>query len=234
MNNTIIKMIHPLLLRLMKMQNQHELHIINEVPELKGNAIFAVNHSCRWDMPIVSQLINRHTYVLVGKQRLDIMSRCAFYLNGVVYVDRKDKKSKSNAANVMLELLRKGENLCMYPEGTWNLTPSKPTLPLYWGIIDIARKAKVPILPVVLEYKGIDCYVKFGTPIYVGEKDSKQDKINVLADSMATMKWDIWEMFPRVSRADIDEEEWNREVQKRIMEYSPLDYEYEKSCVRMV
>ena len=37
----------------------------------------------------------------------------------------------------MVDLLNNGANLIMFPEDTWNLTPSKPMLSLYWGIIDI-------------------------------------------------------------------------------------------------
>lgn len=73
-----------------------------------------------------------------------------------------------------------------------------------------------------------------GEPVYVDLADSKQGKINELSDKMATLKWDIWEIFPKVSRADIDESEWNQEIERRLMEYPCLDYEYEKSCVLKV
>ena len=96
----------------------------------------------------------------------------------------------------------------------------------------IARKAEIPIIPVVLEYKENDCYVKFGSPVYITKNDSKQNKIDELSDKMASMKWEIWEMFPVISRTEIDEQEWEREVRKRIMEYPKLNYEYEKSCIR--
>lgn len=82
-----------------------------------------------------------------------------------------------------------------------------------------------------MEFSKNNCYVKFGQPIYVDEKDDKKDKIDELTDSMSTMKWNIWEMFPIQSRESIDLEEWKREVQRRLEEYPRLDYEYEKSCV---
>lgn len=221
-----------LLLRLIKLYCRYDLHIVNDIPILNANAIFAINHSCRYDMPIVGQAIGRHAYVLVGKQNLDLLDRIFFRLNGVIYVDRMDKESKKAATNAMLKTLLKGHNLCVYPEGTWNLTPSKPMLPLYWGIIDIAKDAKTPIISVILEYKENDCYVKFGSPIFITQDDSKQDKINELTDMMATMRWDIWSMFPVMSRDKIDESEWGREIQKRIKEYPKFDYEYEKSVIR--
>lgn len=119
----------------------------------------------------------------------------------------------------------------MFPEGTWNLSPSKPMLPLYWGIIDIAKKTGCPIVPIVLEYRGNVCYAKWGRTIYVTGRDSKQDKIKEISDILATMKWEIWELFPIVSRRKICEDEWEQEVRRRLAEYPKLDYEYEKSCV---
>ena len=34
-------------------------------------------------------------YILVGKQRLLLLDRIVFHLNGAVWVDRKDKASKA-------------------------------------------------------------------------------------------------------------------------------------------
>lgn len=237
-NNIIQDFFHPVLIRLMKSQRKQrkqQLFVLNEPPVYKGIcAIYAVNHSCRYDFPITSEVISYRMNVLVGKQRLDLIDRICFRLNGVVYVDRHSSESKKAASKKIQSLLKQGQNLCIYLEGTWNLTSSKPLLPLYWGIIDIAREAACPIIPLVLEYRENDCYVKFGTPVYVAKEDNKQTKIDELSDKMASLRWDIWEKFPVVSRTSVDQKEWEREVRKRIAEYPKLDYEYEKSCVRKV
>lgn len=224
-------MFHAAIRALIKFQSKYCLHILNVQPKAKTNVIYAVNHSCKDDFPLTCAAVGRHMYVLVGRQHLRLIDRIGFCLNGVIYVDRKDKANRKTAISKMKSLLGKGYNLCIYPEGTWNLAASKPMLPLYWGIITIAGEAKVPIVPVIMEYRGEDCYVKFGLPMYIRENDDKKDKINELTDSMATMKWEIWEMFPVVSRGSIDKDEWTREVKRRLEEYPWLDYEYEKSCV---
>lgn len=104
-------------------------------------------------------------------------------------------------------------------------------LPLYWGIIDIAGETNRPIIPLVLEYRERDCYAKFGTPIYVAQADPKRDKIRELSEKMATLKWELWELFPMTSRQELDESEWEREKQRRLAEYPKLDYDYEKSVI---
>ncbi len=225
------KLIHPLILRLMKQQKKHELHMLNSHPKVVGNAIYAINHSCRYDMPYAAEAIKQHTYVLVGRQRLNMIDRIAFFLNGVIFVDRKSRSDKTIAKNKMKELILHGKNLCMFPEGTWNLTPSKPMLPLYWGIIDIARETKRPIIPLILEYEKEDCYIKWGEPFYVAETDAKQNKIEELSDKMASLRWDIWEIFPSLLRKELDDTEWEKEMYRRLAEYPKLDYEYERSVI---
>lgn len=229
-----IKRIHVGFSSLAKFQSKYHMHILNEHPKTRENVIYAVNHSCIDDFTLTCAAIGRQAYVLVGKQKMKLIDRVCFLLNGVVWIDRKDKVDRKAACRKMKRLLMKKENICVYPEGTWNLTPSKPMLPLYWGVIDIAREVKAPIIPVIMEIKENNCYVQFGAPMYIKENDNKKDKIDELTDRMATMKWEIWEMFPVQSRENIDIEEWNQEVQRRLAEYPCLDYEYEQSCILKV
>lgn len=236
MTQLLFDLLHPILMTIMvnqRKQRKQGLYILKEHPicENKG-AIYAVNHSCRYDFPITSEVIGHRINVLVGKQQLDFIDRLCFLLNGVVWVDRQSYVHKKKAAKKMLKLLVNGKSICIYPEGTWNLEPSKPLLPMYWGCIDLARQSGVPIIPLVLEFKGQDCYAKFGAPIYVQNTDEKSVKFEELREAMATLKWEIWEQFPMVLRTEIDFTAWDREKEARIAAYPKLDYEYEKQCVR--
>lgn len=235
MRNFIQNIIHPFLLLIMKFQRillGQKIHILNSRPNLDEKcALYVANHSCRYDIPFACEIIGHRSNVLVGKQNLEFVDRLCFILNGVIWVDRHSSIDKKKASQKMQELLLKDESVLMFPERTWNLEPSKPMLPMYWGCIDIARYANVPIVPFVLEYKGKDCYVKFGMPIYVRETDEKSGKFEELSETMATLKWDIWEEFSVAKREEIDLFEWNREKVARIKAYPKLDYEYEMSCM---
>lgn len=228
--------IHPFLLFIMKVQRilrGQKMHILNEGPNCsRKSALYVINHSCRYDIPFACEIIGRRSNVLVGKQRLEFIDRLCFVLNGVIWVDRHSTIDKKKASHRMQELLLKNENVLMFPEATWNLEPSKPMLPMYWGCIDIARRASVPIVPLVLEYKGKDCYVKFGEPIYVKKTDEKTAKFEELSEVMATLRWEIWEKFSIVCRKEVDMREWELEKVSRIKAYPKLDYEYEVSCMR--
>ena len=168
--NVIRKALHPLLLKAVKGRIYFPVKILNSMPKVEGNKIIAINHSCVLDAPVSSDVIKEHFYFLVGKQSLELIDRIFFFLNGVVYVDRKSKKNKKKSLQKMLKILRGGKSLLMCPEGTWNLTPSKPMLPLNWGIIDLAKQTGVPIIPLILEYHPDCCYAKYGEPIYINEE----------------------------------------------------------------
>lgn len=121
-------LLHPALIRVMKLQRKQELLILNEHPKVEKNVIYAVNHSCVHDTPIASEVIKRHTYVLAAKQRLRFIDYVCLMLNGVIWVNRDDRQSKHRATKWMERMLNKGKNVCIFPEGTWNLTATFPYL----------------------------------------------------------------------------------------------------------
>lgn len=216
---------------LVRTQRKHQLVLMNNIPLVKENCIYAVNHSCKWDFQYMIEITTKYFYVLAGRQRLRVIDRIAFILNGVVWVDRKNKNSKTSSKEKLIHLAKSGQSLCIFPEGTWNMEPSKPVLPLYWGVIDIAKTSGIPIVPVCMEYKE-KCYVKFGKPIYMKEDEDKGMAIENLRDVFASLKWDIWELFPVEHRNDIENDYWDKEIFRRLKEYKKFDYEYEMSCIR--
>jgi len=226
------RLMHPILLEIIKAKKKPEVIVLNENPRCDGSVIYAVNHSNKYDVPVVAEIVGHHVWILVGKQRLDLMDRIFFSLNGSVWVDRKNKHDRGIAKEKVQQLLNSENSVVIFPEGTWNLTSSKPMLPLYWGIIDIARTTGKPIVPLVLEYKNETVIAKFGEKFFVEKDADKSREISRLADKMATLKWEIWEQSPVVERKALVENEWNLEVQKRLKEYPKIDFRYEMSCIR--
>lgn len=231
---SIYRYIHPLLLSVMVKRREHELIYLNKLPVVEGNVVFVVNHSNRFDIPYACEMIQKHAFLLIGKQRLEWLDRMAFLLNGTVWVDRMKKKSRQASFCKLRKKLTKGENILMFPEATWNLSDSLPVLPLYWGCVELAKQTGRPLIPIVLEYVGKQCFVNFGTVMYVSEDDDKAEKIEELRDEFATRKWEIWERLLFCKRAELEGDEWQKEVAYRLADYPKLDYEYEKKCIRKV
>ena len=226
------QLLHPILLKMMPGRRNFPIEILDEIPKTDGNKIYVMNHSNVHDIPIACEVIEKHSYVLIGKQSLDIIDRLFFRLNGVVYIDRKNKGSKKRGFEKMLRVLNRGNNLLLYPEGTWNMTPSKPMLPLNWGVIELAKKSGIPIVPLVTEYHKDCCYISFGGPIFVGKDCDKKQEIERLTDIMATMKWEIWERFPIEKRNEKMQADFEKMIAENLKEYPRFNLEYEMSLVR--
>lgn len=88
----------------------------------------------------------------------------------------------------MMDVLQHGKDLVVFPEGTWNLSPNALHLPLYWGIIDIAKQMGKPIIPLCIEYTDEEILTKFGSLITVSGNDGKQEKAEELSAAFSTLK----------------------------------------------
>ena len=181
----------------------------------------------------MGRITPKRSYILLGKQRLDFSDWIYFMLNGVIFVDRKDKEDMAASKRAMSAYLNKGRSIVMFPEGTWNLTENLLMLPMKWGIIDIAKETGAQIVPTLLEYdrEQKKCFVRFGSPMTFSPEDSKADAIVTLRDTMATMRWEFWERNGTFCRADLDMGAEREKLFYSVVEYPPIDWEYESSCV---
>lgn len=196
-------------------------------------AIYAVNHFGFADTPIMGRITPKRSYILLGKQRLGFSDWLYFILNGVIFVDRKDKEDMAASKLAMTTYLNKGRSIVMFPEGTWNLTENQLMLPMKWGIIDIAKETGAQIIPIALEYdrEKKKCFVCFGAPMLFSLEDNKADAIAILRDTLATMRWDFWECNGIFCRKDLDIDTERKNLFYSVEEYPPIDWEYESSCI---
>ncbi len=228
------KIPYRLLIRLAKTKNAFSIVVDNDYQPFKDvPIIFAVNHTNCYDFPITATAVRQHVYVLVGKQRLGILDRFFFSLNGTIYTDRLDKKDTISAKDAIVRFLNKGHSICWYPEGTWNLTDNLLMLPMKWGIIDVARQANAQIIPVALVYdrKSMVCTIRFGRPIAGEELVDKDEAIDNLRDTMATLRWDLISKSPTLDTSTIDRKQLKKNIWQAVDEYPPIDWEYEQQCV---
>lgn len=195
--------------------------------------IYAVNHFCFGDAPIIGRCAVKRAHILAGKQRLGFSDWLFFVLNGVIFVDRKDKADLSASKLAMTAYLKKNRSIAAFPEGTWNLTENQLMLPIKWGIIDIAQETDAQIIPVVFEYdrENKKCHVRFNTPLVFSYRDNKADSITTLRDTMATMRWGFWERNGIFKRENLDIISEKKNMQYSIEEYPTIDWEYESSCI---
>lgn len=194
--------------------------------------IYAANHFSFMDTPIICRTIPKRGYIFSGKQRLGFSDWLYFVLNGVIFVDRKNKEDMAASKEAVISYLEKNCSIIMFPEGTWNLTDNELMMPMKWGIIDIAKEAHAQIIPVILDYdrKEKTCHIYFADPLLYGEDADKATEIGRLRDMMSAVRFSYFEQR-KASRKEMDIEAERKEQRYSIEEYPSIEWQYESSCI---
>lgn len=228
--------IHGIILSIYKIKNKlggftHEI-LEDERTETDRPIIFAVTHVGKFDIEVVSEAIKDHYYLLSGdfEHIQGIIDSPFISLNGVFYFNEKVKEDRKAVSKKMTEHLQEGGNIMYFIEGTWNLSPNLPMLPCYWGIVDIAKAGNAIIVPVAAEQYGKHFKIKIGKNFDMQEygegTEEKSRAIGDLRDTLATLKWEIWEDDGQFERSKIEDDEWDKYVEARFAEWPYFNEEY--------
>ncbi len=193
--------------------------------------IFAPTHIGKFDIENISEAIQSHYYLLSGDYEhiQGIIDAPFLGLNGVFYFNEKVKEDRKSVTEKMINHLLNNGNLLYFIEGTWNLTPNLPVLPCYWGIIDIARKTNAIIVPIGVEQYGKQFKINIGENFDVNNYDSNLEgktlAIGDLRDTLATLKWEIWET-EHTTHDLLKDYNWQDYIDTRFSEWPGFNKEY--------
>ena len=162
-----------------------------------------------------------------------------FYNIYNIFPEQVDERVKLE----LTRLLYQDKSITMFPESAWNPSPNKLHLPLYIGMVDIARKTGLPIIPAVQEYEyknkndGVEhidyVNVKYGNPIYVKITDDLEDKLEETSTAFSTLRWNLIERKGIYRRENITEEEYINFVKASIhnLEKAGIDMSVEQQYI---
>lgn len=235
------KKYHEVILGIYKTKNRlggfsHEL-IKDERTKTDRPIIFAVTHVGKFDIEVISPAIKDHYYLLSGdyEHLQGTIDSPFLFANGVFYFNEKDKEDRKLVSQKMINHLKSGGNLMYFIEGTWNLSPNLPLLPCYWGIVDIAKEGNAIIVPVACEQYGKQFKINIGQNFdmlnYGNGNLEKTRAITDLRDTLATLKWEIWETEPLAIRQKVNDNEWEEYVKDRFSEWPYFNEEYIKELI---
>ena len=230
------KKIHFLILGIYKLKNRlggFSYTLINDKrTETNKPIIFAITHVGKYDIEVVSEAIRTHYYLLSGDYEhiQGIIDAPFLGLNGVFYFNEKDKADRKRVSLDMINHLQNDGNLMYFIEGTWNMSPNLPMLPCYWGIVDIAIKGNATIVPVAAEQYDKHFVINIGENFDMSKYDcttiGKSNGIDSLRDTLATLKWEIWEYMPMAKRSELVGDEWDKYKEERYKEWPYFNDEY--------
>lgn len=171
---------------------------IEQYPKLEKDKpyIFVGNHSFDEDIISILSTIDRNAYLLNGSAH-QMEHNPLFYAvwaNGMVYLNRLDKQSRSDAIPKMERVLRAGNSVFIFAEGGYNNTENQLIQPLFASPYILSEKLGVEAVPIISFCKDEtkEIFVRAGEPMKLGEWEKGQ-ALARLRDAMATIVWDIME-----------------------------------------
>ena len=174
---------------------------LENIPE--GPVIFASTHQGMLDNFAWIPDCPKHSLIFHGAETNKALL-LAQLNTGLILVtkSKENMRHRINAKLDMLGVLLQGHSVWICPETAWNLSPNRLHLPLNFGFIDIAKKANVPIIPMVIEYSyDTSCdkekityiHIRYGEPIMVAMNDGLVDKLEEYQEKISTIRWELIE-----------------------------------------
>jgi putative phosphoserine phosphatase / 1-acylglycerol-3-phosphate O-acyltransferase len=116
-------------------------------------AVFVANHQSSLDIPVLGRLLERDFTIVAKKEaRWDPRAIVGSVVIDPAYIDRSDSGSARTTLDGVVERIRSGTSLMIFPEGTRSATPVLG--PFRKGAFHLAAQAGVPVVPVVLRNTG--------------------------------------------------------------------------------
>ena len=154
-------------------------------------AVYLFNHQSWLDVAVMARLLRRD-YTGFAKHELERLPGLAGFgrMFEVVFIDRTATASASDFFRPVLDLLGRGISVAVAPEGTRSLTPTPG--PFHKGAFLAARKAKVPVVPVVIRNSG--------RLMPRGAKTVRPGRVDViLHPPLDPAAWPLSELTPRLA-----------------------------------
>jgi 1-acyl-sn-glycerol-3-phosphate acyltransferase len=111
--------------------------------------IVVCNHNALIDVPVSSPGIPGGNKTIAKAEMARIPLFGLIYKTGSILVDRKSEKSRRDSFTKMREVLDMGLHMCIYPEGTRNIS-SEPIKPFHDGAFRLAVTTGKSIIPMII------------------------------------------------------------------------------------
>ena len=212
--------------------------IIDRRPDIPKNeqVIFASTHGYTEDIESALGSLDRNAWVLIGtKDQIENNFKMyGAWLNGMIYVDRKDDSSRKESLEKMKYILNNGSSILIFPEGGWNNKENELCMNLFGGAYYLSSECKKRIVPMssIVSEKDNQIHVLYGDPIdlslYRASKNDseflknikKMAACSIIRDSMASLSYELIEKYTNpISRKQLPNDVHNYHNDNRLREY---------------
>ena len=169
--------------------------VVESYPDLEKDEayIFASTHYHCEDIISNLAVLDRNAYALMGTTDQIEHNPLMYgaWLNGFIYVDRWDSESRKSAIPKMERVLKAGNSVLIWPEGSLNNTENLLIQKLFGGPYYLAKNTGKKVVPIsnYLQPETNTIYIRVGTPIDLTKYD-KDEGLDILRDAMASMMFE--------------------------------------------
>lgn len=204
------KAINPLWRQLLKLAVKEKVYVTHKARLKKDETyIFACSHSFGNDVVSIEAYLDRNAYILNGSTHQTRYNPLAyaFWVNGMVYVNRMNQESRNSAVDKMLRVLKHGYSILLFPEGGYNNTENLLIMPLFNGPYLLSQETHIKVVPVICfqDIWADSIYINIGEPMELWKYEKHEGAV-ALRDRLATMLWDILtERTQPIKRSELDD-----------------------------
>lgn len=199
--------------------------VLESYPNLEKDEayIFSSTHFHCEDIISNLAILDRNTYALIGTTDQIEHNPLMYgaWLNGFIYVDRWNKQSRKDAIPKMERVLKAGNSVLIWPEGSLNNTENLLIQKLFGGPYYLAQSTGKKVVPIsnYLQPETNTIYIRVGQPLDLTKYD-KEEALDILRDAMATMMFEqIKEHSVPIKRAELTYDHHLSHLEDRRQEY---------------
>ena len=217
------------LITIQRIINKEKLIVIGDKRNKTDRPIiFSPTHIGGMDVEAIFESVGTHTWLMLGDPREMYINISGMMLNinGIIWFDTSYKKDRHIAKKRSIELLKHGENLIIFSEGAYNISPNRLVMYPYAGTAEIAITTGADIIPIGLVRRGRNYYVNIGENIRVDsyKPEQKYEITELLRDRLASLCWEILELLPVTERKSINRNYYKNVFLKEM--FTQKDYSY--------
>lgn len=169
--------------------------VVETYPKLEENEayIFASTHYHCEDIISNLAVLDRNAYALMGTTDQIEHNPLMYgaWLNGFIYVDRWNKESRASAVPKMERVLKAGNSVLIWPEGSLNNSENLLIQKLFGGPYYLAKSTGKKVVPIsnYLQPETNTIHIRVGEPLDLS-KYEKDKALDILRDAMASMMFE--------------------------------------------
>lgn len=169
--------------------------VLESYPKLEKDEayIFSSTHFHCEDIISNLAILDRNAYALMGTTDQIEHNPLMYgaWLNGFIYVDRWSKQSRKDSVPKMERVLKSGNSVLIWPEGSLNNSENLLIQKLFGGPYYLAKSTGKKVVPIsnYLHPETNTIYIRVGDPLDLTKYD-KEEALDILRDAMASMMFE--------------------------------------------